>query len=46
MTPVPGVFEVSRDDVLARRNALLAEADDFRQFPERNRPAVHAALRR
>lgn len=33
-TPGPAL-EVSRDDVLAKRNALLAEAEDFQQFLER-----------
>lgn len=30
-TPGPAL-EVNRDDVLAKRNALLAEAQDFRRF--------------
>jgi hypothetical protein len=37
-TPAPATgpaFEVSRDDVLAKRNALLAEAQDFRRFLNR-----------
>jgi hypothetical protein len=34
-TPAPATgpaFEVSRDDVLAKRNALLAEAEDFQRL--------------
>ncbi len=37
-TPAPATgpaFEVSREEVLAKRNALLAEADDFQAFLDR-----------
>lgn len=34
-TPNAQAFVVSKDDVLAKRNALIAEADDFQAFLDR-----------